>query len=178
VCDVSADRDREESGTNVDSPTPSDRLIAYLADQEVEAEVIAPGVPMPTVELAAAAIGANPDQILKSLLFVDRSGAVVLVVASGTNRVSRDRLAAVAGLDRPRLADPATVARVTGYPAGGVAPVGHPPTLRVLLDRRAAELDVAYGGGGAEELLLRIRPVDIARLTGAEVVDVVAGEST
>ena len=151
--------------------TPSERLITYLRRHKIDAEVIAPGVPMPTVALAAAAIGARPEQILKSLLFQDRTGAIVLVIASGSNRVRPDRLAAIAGLDRPRLADPATVARETGYPAGGVAPVGHRAPLRVILDRRAAELDVAYGGGGAEELLLRIRPADVVRLTGAEIAD-------
>jgi Cys-tRNA(Pro) deacylase len=170
---VSEDSGQESSDRGVGEPTPSDRLVAYLRRHEIEAEVIAPGVPMPTVALAAAAIGAEPDQILKSLLFVDRGGAAVLVVASGTNRVSRDRLAAITGLDRPRLADPETVARVTGYPAGGVAPVGHSASLRVILDRRAADLDVAFGGGGAEELLLRIKPADIVRLTGAEVADLI-----
>jgi prolyl-tRNA editing enzyme YbaK/EbsC (Cys-tRNA(Pro) deacylase) len=153
--------------------TPTERLQRFLLDHQVDAELIAPGVPMPTVPLAAAAIGALPDQILKTLLFVDRTGTVVLVIASGTSRVVPARLAALTGLDRPRLADPATVLRLTGYPAGGVAPVGHRSALRVLIDRRAAELDVAFGGGGAEDLLLRIRPVDIIRLTEAAVADLI-----
>jgi prolyl-tRNA editing enzyme YbaK/EbsC (Cys-tRNA(Pro) deacylase) len=153
---------------------PTERLVRFLRAHDVDAEVVEPGVPMPTVPLAAAAIGVRPEQILKSLLFMDRRGACVLVIACGTGRIASDRLATVSGLDRPRLADPETVFRVTGYPAGGVAPVGHASPLRVLVDRRAAALDVAYGGGGAEELLLRIRPEDIVRLTGAEVVDLVA----
>jgi prolyl-tRNA editing enzyme YbaK/EbsC (Cys-tRNA(Pro) deacylase) len=156
---------------------PTERLNRYLRTHDIDAELVAPGVPMPTVPLAAAAIGVRPEQILKSLLFKDRRGAFVLVIACGTGRIASDRLAAVAGLDRPRLADPETVFRVTGYPAGGVAPVGHASPVRVLIDRRAAGLDVAYGGGGAEQLLLRIRPADIIRLTGAEVVDVVADQA-
>ena len=156
--------------------SPTERLLDFLRAHEVDAEIVAPGVPMPTVPLAAAAIGARPEQILKSLVFQDRAGVCVLAIASGTGRVDAARLAAVAGLDRPRLADPATVLRVTGYPAGGVAPVGHPAQLRVILDRRAAELDMAYGGGGAEELLLRIRPRDIVRLTRAEVASIVTGD--
>jgi Cys-tRNA(Pro) deacylase len=156
--------------------SPTDRLLNYLRALDVDAEIVAPGVPMPTVPLAAAAIGARPEQILKSLVFSDRSGVCVLAIASGTGRVDAAKLAAVAGLDRPRLADPATVLRVTGYPAGGVAPVGHSAPLRVIVDQRAAELEVAYGGGGAEELLLRISPRDIVRLTGADVADIVAGD--
>ena len=148
-------------------------LLAYLDERGIEAELVAPGVAMPTVGLAAAAIGAREEQILKSLLFRGRGGRLVLAIAAGTGRVDGGLLAAVTGLDRPRLADAATVRAATGFPAGGVAPVGHRTPLEVVIDRRAAELEVAYGGGGAEELLLRIRPEDIVRLTGARVVDIV-----
>src|SRR5262245_42168738 len=109
---------------------------------------------MPTVPLAATAIGVNEEQIIKSLLFCDRRGDCVLAVAAGTARIDRALLAAATGLDRPRLADPHTVLAKTGFPAGGVAPVGHATPVRVVIDRRAAELELVYGGGGAEEVLL------------------------
>ena len=128
--------------------TPTE-LIAYLREEGVDAEFIAPGVPMPTVPLAARAIGVREEQILKSLLFRDRNGRLVLAIACGTGRVDRDRLAAVASLDRPRLADAATVLAATGYPAGGVPPVGHATDVAVVMDRKGAQLGVAYGGGGA-----------------------------
>lgn len=150
-------------------------LLTYLEEHGVEAELVAPGVPMPTVTLAAAAIGAREEQILKSLLFRGRDGRLVLAIAAGTGKVDRELLAMVTGMDRPRLADAATVLAETGFPAGGVAPVGHRTRLEVVIDRRAAALDIAYGGGGTEDALLRIRPSDIVRLTGARVVDIVAG---
>ena len=131
---------------------------------------------MPTVPLAAAAIGVREEQILKSLVFEDReTGKLVLAIACGTGRVDRARLAAEMGLQRPRLADAAAVLAATGYPAGGVPPVGHATPLAVVMDRRAAALEVAYGGGGAEELLLRIRPADILRLTGGTVANIADG---
>ena len=151
------------------------KLIAYLSAQGIDAELVAPGVPMPTVPLAAAAIGVAEDQILKSLLFRDQAGKLVLAIACGPGRVNRDRLAAVAQLDRPRLADAATVMAATGYPAGGVPPVGHLTPIPVVLDRRVAKLEVAYGGAGAEDVLLRLRPADIVQLTGATVADIVDG---
>jgi Cys-tRNA(Pro) deacylase len=133
---------------------------------------------MPTVPLAAAAIGVDEDQIIKSLLFRDNGGEFVLAIASGRARIDRDLLATVTGLDRPRLADPPTVLAVTGFPAGGVAPVGHATLVRVVLDRRAAALDTVYGGGGAENVLLRMSPRDIIRLTSAEVADIVSNTRT
>ncbi|MGH2561052.1 MAG: YbaK/EbsC family protein [Thermomicrobiales bacterium] len=161
----------------IDSLRGVQRLRAFLTHRGVEAEILLPGVPMPTVPTAAAAIGVTEDQILKSLLFVDGDGQAVLVVASGVHRVDRAKLAAASGLRRPRMADPETVLRITGYPAGGVAPVGHATALRVLVDRRTALLPVAYGGAGAEEALVRISPAEILRLTGGEIADLVDGSA-
>jgi len=163
----------EPSQTSATVPT-SEALVAYLRERGVEAELLSPGVPMPTVPLAAAAIGVAEDRIIKSLLFRDSRGELVLAIASGTARIDRGLLATATGLDRPRLADPATVLAVTGFPAGGVSPVAHATPVRVVIDRRAAALDVVYGGGGSEDVLLKISPRDIIRLTGAEIVDIAA----
>lgn len=156
------------------SPTAptGEALVAYLRERGVDAELLSPGVPMPTVPLAAAAIGVTEDQIIKSLLFRDSQGELVLAIASGTAKIDRALLAAATGLDRPRLADPATVLAATGFPAGGVSPVAHATPVRVVIDRRAAALDVVFGGGGSEDVLLRISPQDIIRITRAEVVDI------
>ncbi len=130
---------------------------------------------MPTVPLAAAAIGARTEQILKSLLFQDQAtGRLVLAIASGTGRIDRVRLGAIVGLDRLRLATPDVVLAATGFPAGGVPPIGHARHLPVVMDHRAAALDVAYGGGGADALLLRVRPADVLRVTDGIVADIVA----
>ena len=152
--------------------SPVDALTAYVRQAGIDAELVAPGVRMPTVPLAAAAIGVREDQILKSLLFKDRGGRLVVAIACGTERVDRDLLAAASGLDRPRLADAATVLATTGYPAGGVPPVGHRTAVAAVMDHGAAALDVAYSVGRAEEFLLRIRPADILRLTDGVVADI------
>jgi prolyl-tRNA editing enzyme YbaK/EbsC (Cys-tRNA(Pro) deacylase) len=149
----------------------------FLTARGIDFEMVVPGVPMPTVPLAAAAIGVREDQIIKSLLFCDARGQAVLAIASGTARVDRARLASATGLDRPMLADPATVLAVTGFPAGGVAPVGHRTPVRVVIDRRAAALNTVFGGAGSEEALLRIAPADIVRLTQARIVDIVVDPS-
>ena len=82
---------------------------------------------------AAAAIGVDVGQIVKSLIFaVD--GDVVLAYVSGANQLDERKLAAAAGGDSCGRVDADTVRRVTGYPIGGVPPFGHatplPPTLR------------------------------------------------
>lgn len=149
-------------------------LLAFLAEHGVDHDIVAPGVPMPTVPAAAAAIGARAEQILKTLLFDDRNGKFVIAVACGTGRVDRARLAAVTGIEKLRVADAADVLRVTGYPAGGVAPLALPPHLPVVVDSTVMELPVAWGGAGREELLLRVAPADIVRLNNATIAEIVA----
>ncbi len=148
------------------------RLTAYIKMHDLDADIVSTGLPMPTVSLAAAAIRVPEMQILKSLVFTTKHGDLVLAIAAGPARIDRDRLAAAAGLTTLRLATPDEVLAATGYPAGGVAPIAHATTIPVVIDQVAASLDVAYGGAGTEDSLIRIAPADIVRLTGATVADI------
>lgn len=148
-------------------------LARSIAAGEIDAEIVAPGVPTPTVPDAAIALGVSESQIVKSLLFADRDGRVVLALVSGSARVNRDRLAMSAGVGKLKLADPNVVLARTGYPAGGTPPVGHVERLTVIVDRGVMDHEVVFGGGGAHDLLLRVTPAEIVRCTAAKVDDIV-----
>ena len=148
------------------------QLLEFLSKHGIEFEFVAPGVPMPTVPLAAQAIGVAEDRILKTLVFVSDAGGFVVAIANGTRRVDRSRLAVAAALRKPRPANPADVLAVTGYPAGGVAPLGLPATVPVIMDAATAELSFVYGGGGREHLLLRVHVSDVIRCNNALVADI------
>jgi Cys-tRNA(Pro)/Cys-tRNA(Cys) deacylase len=147
-------------------------LLEFLEKHGLDIDFVAPGVPMPTVLTAAAAVGVSAELILKTLLFVDDDGAYVVAIASGTHRIDRNRLAGTAALRRPRPADPTDVMAVTGYPAGGVAPLGLPAAVPVIVDAATAELSFAYGGGGRESLLLHVQISDVIRCNNALVADI------
>ena len=150
-----------------DPLTPTD-LAAYIAAHGIAAEIVPMAVETPTVPAAAAALGVEPGQIIKSLLFLVRDRPV-LVIASGETKVDRGVVAGRYGVGKKqvKLADAATVLQLTGYPAGGVPPFGHPQPLPTLLDRAVAAWEVVYGGGGDDHTLLRIAPGELARVTGA-----------
>lgn len=148
-------------------------LAARLAALGLEAPIVAPGVPMPSVEAAAAAMDVPPERIFKSVLFQTGDGRCVLAIAAGRARIDARRLATLAGTGRLRLAPPEVVLAVTGYPAGGTPPVGHRERLVTFVDNRVATEAWGYAGGGREELLVRIAPADIVRVTGATVADLV-----
>ena len=154
-------------------------LEAFLTAHGVAAQVVRLTAHTPTVATAAAAMGTTVERIAKSLLFLLEQGEAgaepLLVIANGTARVDYRSVAGSVGLSRKRvrLADAATVETVTGYPVGGVPPLGHPRPLRTLIDRRVLAEPEVYAGGGALHALLRITPAEIVRVTGAQTVDVV-----
>jgi prolyl-tRNA editing enzyme YbaK/EbsC (Cys-tRNA(Pro) deacylase) len=156
----------------VTDPEPLD-LAEFIRAHRLDAELVAPGVPTPTVALAAAALGVPPERIFKSILFQARDGACALTIACGNARVDPTRLEAVTGLARLRLASPAVALAVTGYPAGGTPPVGHREWLPVVVDTAVAAQAWGWAGGGREELMVRIATADIVRLTGARVAGIV-----
>jgi prolyl-tRNA editing enzyme YbaK/EbsC (Cys-tRNA(Pro) deacylase) len=151
--------------------TPAD-LARFIAENAITAEIVPVTVETPTVPAAAAALGVTTGQIIKSLLFLVLEEPV-LVIASGETLVDRRILGERygAGKKQIKLADAATVLRLTGYPAGGVPPFGHPAPLPTLLDRAVLAWDAVYGGGGDDRTLLRIAPGELARATAAEWVD-------
>ena len=150
---------------------PSD-LARFIAEHGIAAELIPMAVETPPVPAAAAALGVAPGQIIKSLLFLVREEPV-LVIASGDAPVDRAVLAARfgAGKKQVKLADAETVLRVIGYPVGGVPPFGHVTRVPVLLDVAVQRWETIYGGGGDDHTLLHIAPAELARVTGAEWID-------
>jgi prolyl-tRNA editing enzyme YbaK/EbsC (Cys-tRNA(Pro) deacylase) len=93
-----------------------------------------------TAPEAAAAVGCEVGQIVKSLVFV-RDGEPVMVLCAGDRRVASGRL----GL-RAASADEARAA--TGFSIGGIPPLAHDRELDTLIDaslRRFATVWCAAG---------------------------------
>ena len=148
-------------------------LADYIRAQGIDAEIVAPGAEMPTVDAAAAELRVEPERIFKSILFQAKDGACVMAIACGKARVDARKLEALTGLTRLRLASPEVALAVTGYPAGGTPPIGHRERFPVIVDTRVAAQAWGWAGGGRKELMVRIASADIVRLTGAKVAEVV-----
>ena len=157
-------------------------LQSFMATHLIPGEILHLSVPTPTVETAAQAVGVRAEQIVKSILFLvnDASAAQafmpVLAIACGTAHVERRAIAARYGVGRKRvkLASPEEVLAISGYEVGAMPPFGHRQPLPTLLDCRVLDLPEAYAGGGAENALVRLDPHEIARVTAAEVMDLIS----
>ncbi len=153
------------------TPCPPPALVAYLDAAGIRYEFVIPGVPMPTVPLAAAAIGVAPDEILKSLVWQAADGALAVVIAAGPARLDRRRIAGATGRASWKMAAPDIALAATGFATGGTPPVGpgYGEAFPVLMDTGIFTRRIVYGGGGHEAILLRLAPGDIQRLTGARI---------
>ena len=121
---------------------------------------------------AAAALGCDIAQIVKSLIFrAVGTDAPVLVLASGADRVDEARLAEVVG-ERVERANAQFVRTRTGYAIGGVPPVGHSETLGTYLDEHLLDHPLVWAAAGTPRAVFAITPTDLVRVTSAKVVAV------
>lgn len=124
-----------------------------------------------TSEEAAAALGVEVAQIAKSLVFL-ADGEPVLVVASGADRVDTGSLGRALGAKRITRADAEAVRAATGYPIGGVSPVGLPAGLQVLVERALDRYETVFAAAGTPRTIFETSYDELLRLTGGEPSDV------
>lgn len=127
-----------------------------------------------TAQQAADALGIALGQIAKSIIFRRKADDVaVLVVTSGDQRVDEKKVAALVGpLGR---ADAAFVKAQTGFSIGGVPPIAHALPGVTLIDQELFRFEDIWAAAGHPHAVFKLRPQDLASLSGAPVADVVQG---
>ena len=137
-----------------------------------------------TAAQAAAAIGCELSQIVKSLIFTasgsplsERSRELggsepVLVLMDGSARVDVERLRTELGAGTVGRADAELVRAATGYAIGGVPPFGHRTRTRVLADRGLLAHDTVWAAAGTPHTVFPLDPASLIEYAQGRVVDV------
>ena len=123
-----------------------------------------------TAEEAAAACGCQVSQIVKSLVFQGKaSGAAILLLVSGANRVNEKAVATVIGetLKRP---DAHYVRSLTGFAIGGIPPLGHASPLKTFIDQDLLAHPLVWAAAGTPESVFAVDPKALAVATGASTI--------
>jgi prolyl-tRNA editing enzyme YbaK/EbsC (Cys-tRNA(Pro) deacylase) len=149
-------------------------LEEFMQEKGIPGEILYLQMPTPTVEAAAVAVGTNPENIIKSILFTINQEPV-LAITCGPSYIERRAIALHfnVGRKKVKLADPDTVISETGYQIGGMPPFGHLTPLQTLIDQRVLEKDQVYAGGGSDQTLLQVKPQIILSVTQAHVMDLI-----
>ena len=124
-----------------------------------------------TAELAAQTLGVTPAQIAKTLVFVGDTKPL-LVVTCGDKKINTRKLAKVLGVKKVKFADEQTVIDATGFPPGGVSPVGLVHDIPLYLDHSLWDFDTVYAAAGTANSALPVKPERLCQITGATVIDV------
>lgn len=158
----------------MDWPEPVERVAAVLRERGIDARLEEFAEGTPTAAAAAHAVGCPLDQIVKSLVFVCDSRPVLALVP-GDKRASPTKVAAAAGAAYARSAGLDEVRSATGFDAGAVAPFPVPNAVKVFIDRSLLRVPVVWVGAGSERHMAGLSPSDVARLSGAELADLIDG---
>ncbi|MFL5680885.1 MAG: YbaK/EbsC family protein [Chloroflexota bacterium] len=149
------------------------RVLDAAARKGVSLDVVVFDESTHTAEDAAAAVGAELGQIVKSLVFVaaDESGAPapLLCLVSGPNRVDVARLAAVTGQPDVRRATAREAHEMTGFTIGGIPPIGHRQAIRVVMDPDLGRFPVVWAAAGTGTAVFQVPPATLRILANAVV---------
>jgi Cys-tRNA(Pro)/Cys-tRNA(Cys) deacylase len=143
-----------------------EKIKEVISDFSMQVELLVFEQSCHSVAEAASAVGARPEDFVKSICMVAPDDRLIVAIIKGEDRVSPTNVAAALGLDRkPRLAAAEEILARTGYPCGGTPAFGFPADF--YMDERVFENEIVYSGGGDENALVRADPRELQRVNGA-----------
>ena len=152
------------------SSDATERFAASASELGIEVAVRSYPEGTRTAVDAAAAVGCDVDQIVKSLVLMvdDRP---VLVLCSGGRRVDEERLASYLGTEI-RIAGASEVRAATGFAIGGTPPLGHTVPMRTLVDPHLMDFGEVWAAAGTPDSVFPVKPKDLVKATAGAVVGV------
>jgi prolyl-tRNA editing enzyme YbaK/EbsC (Cys-tRNA(Pro) deacylase) len=153
---------------------PAVRRVLDAADRKgVTLDVVVFDESTHTAQDAAAAVGADLGQIVKSLVFVvprdDGGQEPVVCLVSGRNRVDDARLAAVTGDQDIRRATAREAYELTGFAIGGIPPIGFEGAMRVIMDPDLGRYPTVWAAAGLPTAVFEVPPATLRILSNATV---------
>ena len=122
---------------------------------------------------AAAAIGAEPRRVLKTMM-AELDGKPVCVVVPSDHEVSMKKLAQAFGGKSAKMMKPADAERLTGYHVGGISPFGQKKRVPTAIEQAALQEQTVFINGGQRGLQVQLDPNDARKALGAIAASLVA----
>jgi Cys-tRNA(Pro) deacylase len=149
------------------------RVLAAAQRKGIALEVVAFDESTHTAVEAAAAVGAELGQIVKSLVFVAPTASdglePIVCLVSGQNRVDLARLAAVTGQPDIRRASAREANDLTGFVIGGIPPIGFERPVRVVMDPDLGRYPTVWAAAGLSTAVFEVPPATLRTLANATV---------
>ncbi|HHV98340.1 MAG TPA: hypothetical protein GXX36_02000 [Clostridiaceae bacterium] len=138
-----------------------EKLKNYIIENSIDAEQIIFSKSCHSVQEAAEAVGAPPEDLVKNICMIDDNDNLIVAIVKGEDRVSMSRVGKALNTDTPRIANENEILEKTGYPCGGVPSFGYKATY--IIDPKVLEKDIIYTGGGSPYSLVRITSKELQK---------------
>lgn len=133
-----------------------------------------------TVEEVAAFLGVEPQQLIKTMLYL-ADGEPIAVLVRGDHEVNEVKVANLLGATNLTLADPDTIRRITGAPVGFAGPIGLKEEIPFYADHAVMAVERGVVGGNKKDThLINLDPKRDLEPLGVKAADlrlVVEGDS-
>lgn len=132
-----------------------EKVREYLKQFGREKEIIELSRSSATVQLAAEALGVEPERIAKTLSFKTEQGAI-LVVTAGDARIDNKKFKTTFGI-KAKMLTPEEVITYTGHPIGGVCPFAiEKKDVKVFLDNSLKRFKTIYPACGSGNSAIKL----------------------
>jgi Cys-tRNA(Pro)/Cys-tRNA(Cys) deacylase len=128
-----------------------------------------------SLEGAAALLGIDPGDVVKTLVVKRHDGGFLLALVPGGRSIAWKKLRTVVGVNKLSMPDAATALEASGYERGTITPIGATGDLPVYADERVLGRRIALGAGrhGASafvdgDALVAAYAATVADITDAE----------
>ncbi len=137
---------------------------AYLDKKGLGDRVQTFEVSSATVELAAKAVGCEPERIAKTLSFLV-DGKAVLILAAGDAKVDNHKYKETFHT-KAKMLSPDQVTELVGHQIGGVCPFGVKEGVEVYLDESLKRFPVVYPACGSPNSAVKLTVPELESCSG------------
>ena len=136
-----------------------EKVREYLKEYHMEDRILEFDVSSATVELAAQAVGCEPERIAKTMSFLVNEEVILIVTAGDVkidNKKYKQHFHAIA-----KMIPFEVVEEYTGHAPGGVCPFAVREGVRAYLDESLKRFETVYPAAGSANSAVRLTPQEL-----------------
>jgi len=147
-----------------------EKIKKYMKEKNIIAEHLSFKTSCHSVDEAAKNVNASAEDFVKNICLIDKQENIIVAIVKGEDRVSTKKIAKALEIERPKMANSQEILEKTGYVCGGVPSFGYIATF--LIDPKVMEKEVVYSGGGSQNSLIKISPVELQKANQAQIIKI------
>lgn len=134
-----------------------EKVREHLKKYDLDSRIMLFDISSATVELAAIAVGTEPQRIAKTMAFCDKNGGCILIVTAGDTKIDNSLYKAYFG-QKAKMMSHEEALDFTGHAVGGVCPFALPKDkdIRLILDVSLKRFDTVYPAAGTSNSAVKL----------------------